>query len=87
LQLIRDEKAGGLIPSTGASSATFIYAIKGVVLRLFMQNSQITTEMEASDWLKLSELAGARANAGAAAAERIVRPGTSAQLSEAYNFQ
>jgi hypothetical protein len=36
-----------------------------------MQNSQITTEMEASDWLKLSELAGARANAGAAAAERI----------------
>jgi hypothetical protein len=72
LQLIRDKKAGEPTLFTGTSSATFIYAIKGVVLRLFMQNSPIITEMEASDWSKLSESAGARANAGAAAAERII---------------
>jgi hypothetical protein len=55
LQPIRDEKAGGLILFAGASSATFICAIKGVVLRLFMQNSPMITEMEAFDWSKLSE--------------------------------
>jgi hypothetical protein len=36
LQPIRSEKAGGLILGMDASSAMFIYAVRVVVLRLFI---------------------------------------------------
>jgi hypothetical protein len=62
----------------GAYSVMFIYVKNVIVLMYFIVEGRIDTfgeEIQPSDWLKLSEARSARARAGAAAVQRILKRG------------